>query len=110
MNEFDPIDDVCCSSSNGSCGNCGGSLDDSVVDAGYGSTAGDDSRVPSDSPPRNNNGVSHVTKFLCPRYAKFSDAPSQKDSDVFAAGEENGEVQVESCGWEVQIFVDRKPE
>ncbi|XP_055343700.1 calcium/calmodulin-dependent protein kinase kinase-like [Paramacrobiotus metropolitanus] len=49
----------------------------------------------------------HVAKFLCPRYKVYEDAPS--DTEIFT-GPAGGDVAIESCGWEVQIFVDRKPE
>jgi hypothetical protein len=101
MEEFDS--GGLCDGSNGfSCGNCGRS--DESLDAGYETTAEERGSSQVSLP----HDVTHVTKFLCPRYSKFVDAPSQKDSDLFTG--EDGEVQVESCGWEVQIFEDRKPE
>ncbi|OQV26241.1 Calcium/calmodulin-dependent protein kinase kinase [Hypsibius exemplaris] len=126
--EFDSSG-LCDGSDGTSCGNCGRSL----LDEGYESyepTSADDDQdaaslrtlPPNDnsnntssrSSPQPSSAISHVTKFLCPRYAKFADAPSQKDSDIFtgtAAQEyEEGHVEIESCGWETQIFVDRKPE
>ncbi|XP_055330486.1 calcium/calmodulin-dependent protein kinase kinase-like [Paramacrobiotus metropolitanus] len=50
----------------------------------------------------------HVAKFLCPRFKAYEDAPS--DTEIFTGPTETADVPIETCGWEVQIFVDRKPE
>ncbi|XP_055353621.1 calcium/calmodulin-dependent protein kinase kinase 2-like [Paramacrobiotus metropolitanus] len=48
----------------------------------------------------------HATKFLCPRFNKYEDAPSE----TFTVPKGSADIPIETCGWEVQIFVDRKPE
>lgn len=99
----------------GGCGNCRTvPISRKTRDSGYDSGSSNEGFADLEiSRDMNNHSpapqISHVEKFLCPRFAKYSDAPS--DGDVFTGPSTvEGEVEIESCGWERQIFVDRKPE